>query len=481
MIPNQKKNTNLEQFALNLSAEAETGHYLVPDKWGWFSVLQKHKGYKPRQTSYRLRDLPVVLPLLQSNSQRDRDNWITQAVFRGSNRRKVNLAHVGTCFVDLDYYNTEFAHYAPEQVLELVLRHCEKMAIPLPSVVIDSGRGLQIKWYHNPLPRAALPRWDSVQLHLCLQFSDFGSDRNARDASRVLRVVRTINQKNGLPVSVIWQQADGFEGTAKHYSFEDLASSVLPVNRGDLSAPDRKRNKRGKASVTKIQGRQSFTLNSLNWSRMEDILKLNEIRGGFADGLREPACFWACNFYGLRYAREIISRQGEYQEFASLCRQIAPHWDISRVREKTGNLYPLMKKHARGESVEFQGRQYPPLYTPNSQFLIDAFGITDDEQRQLGTIHSDSIKREKDREKKREVRQGGSMDEYNDKRQDRKREVIRLLSCGFRQTDIAKLVGVSKPRISKILKELKKPRKASDSKGLSEKLTHCPFNCNGEA
>lgn len=457
------------QLPLDHSAELETGHYLNPQKWGWFSVLQRTTGERQsRQKSYRLRELPFVLQSLQSTSQRNRDSWITQAVFKEANRRKMNLAHVGTCFVDLDYYNSDFKFCEPAEVLEQVLIHCEAMAIPFPSLAIDSGRGLQLKWYHTPLPRQALPRWDAVQSHLCMAFANLGADKYAKDASRVLRVVRTVNQKNGKPVQVIWQQSEGFTGEAKHYDFEELAAAILPVSRTDLTA--KKKTRKGKkAEVIKITGRSQFSLNSLNWSRMEDILTLGKIRGGFGEGEREQACFWACNFYALRYAKELAAKQlnltGEYHEFASICRQIAPHWDMAKIRDKTGNLYPLLSKHAKGETVEFHGQQYSPLYTPKSQYLIDQFSITDDEQRQLLTIHSAALHEERDRERKRKERNGGSMNEYNDKRQQNKREILRLFSCGLRQVDIAKATGLSKGLVSRFISEHKKRLKAAGGKG----------------
>ena len=467
-----------QQIPLDLSAELETGHYLSPEKWGWFSVLQKQKDqHKAVQHSYRLRELPTVLPLLQSQSQKDRDNWITQAVFRKANRRKVNLAHVGACFVDLDYYNTPLNYCDPEPVLDAVLNHCLSEGIPLPSLVIDSGRGLQVKWFHEPLPRQALPRWDIVQQHLNLKFSHLGADKNARDASRVLRVVRTINQKNGKPVRVIWQQAEGFEGNAKHFVFDELADTILPFTRDDIARFRQEQLSKGKTKATSKRKTKpadvkkfhirSHTLNSLNWSRMNDILNLHQIRsGGLGDGFRELGCFWVCNFYSLRYAKEIAAGQmnlnSEYHEFASLCRQIAPDWDMERIRDKTGNLYPLLRKHARGETVSFQGREYPPLYTPKSQHLIDVFEITDDEQRELSCIHGGVIKAEKQAERDK-VRKGWkeSRDDYQGKAEDRRREVIRLKSQGFKPGYIAEKLGISRQHVHRITKSLQ----PSDTKG----------------
>ena len=87
------------------SSSEETGHYLDMDKWGWFSTLCREQGKrKASQKSYKLCDLADVLHCI-SLEYRGFDWWITQAVFTKPNRRKVNLAHVGLAFVDLDYLN----------------------------------------------------------------------------------------------------------------------------------------------------------------------------------------------------------------------------------------------------------------------------------------------------------------------------------------------------------------------------------------
>ena len=130
---------------------------------------------------------------------------------------------------------------------------------------------------------------------------------------------------------------------------------------------------------------------------------------------------------------------------------------------------PIAGETRQGETVEFNGRKYPHLFTASSQYLIDLFDIEDDEQRQLTTIHSKALhaerERERDLKRKRAERKGGSMDEYNHKRQSNKREIIRLLSCGIRQADIVKLVGVSRQFVSRVSMEIKKARKVSGTKG----------------
>ena len=75
---------------------------------------------------------------------------------------------------------------------------CDAEDIPRPSIVVHSGRGIQPKWlYSNPIPRGALPRWNAVEENLVKRLVPYGVDSCARDAARVLRVVRTVNSRSG--------------------------------------------------------------------------------------------------------------------------------------------------------------------------------------------------------------------------------------------------------------------------------------------
>jgi hypothetical protein len=72
-------------------------------------------------------------------------------------------------------------------------------------------------------------------------------------------------------------------------------------------------------------------------------------------------------------------------------------------------LYAKAKAFEAGEVVEFNGKKYPPLYTPKNDTLIDIFKITDEEQRHLKTIISADIARERDRERHEEHRRAIGM------------------------------------------------------------------------
>ena len=137
--------------------------------------------------------MPTVLNLIDKS----RDTWLTQAEFIRPNRRVVNLARVGLLFADLDTYRTPWATgRTPEQLAASVLYFCAQEGIPTPSMLIFSGRGIQAKWLlDGTIPRQALPRWNACQKYLIDRLRPVGADVAAKDASRVLRLVETVNSK----------------------------------------------------------------------------------------------------------------------------------------------------------------------------------------------------------------------------------------------------------------------------------------------
>ena len=454
-----------KQLDFTFPAEFEVSSYLKSDRWGSFSLLSKKKGSKRAfQESFKLPELPEVLKMVtkQAKHRTEYDRWITQASFRAFNRRKTQVASIGTCFVDLDYYNVPaYWSLQPYDMIEHILRHCESLGIPEPSAMIDSGRGIQIKWYHDQLPKKALARWDAVQRHLVNHFEHLGGDHNAKDVSRVLRVVNTVNQKSGITAEMIYVNNRFDIDEPVKYSFNELAAAVIPQKLPtdeqmlDLSDPDRKKKK---ASVSKINAfRLGFSVNSLNWTRLCDLQKLIRLRGGdVGEGMREPMAFYLCNFYALRYYKELGTRPlDDWNEFRGLCLEAAPHWCAQKIRDKTSNIYNLTRSMARGETVEFNGVEYPPLYTPKNVTLIELFQITDDELRQMATILSPDEKRRRDAKRKELNRREAGMKErkeYEAESQAKKEQALKLREKGMSIRAIAAEIGVGKSQVQRYLK-----------------------------
>ncbi len=218
------------QAQLRLFSPAdEAGCYHDTARQGFFSLLMATgEGSSKKQDSYRLSQMPVVLSMLDHS----RDTWLSQAEFIKPNRRVVNLARIGLLFADLDTYREPWAQgRSPEQLAAAVMFRCYDEGVPPPSILVFSGRGVQAKWLlDGTLPRQALPRWNACQRYLIDRLAGLGADPAAKDASRVLRLVNTVNSKSGEVCRVIHVE-QGPDGEPIRYNFEYLAEALLPLAR----------------------------------------------------------------------------------------------------------------------------------------------------------------------------------------------------------------------------------------------------------
>ena len=242
------------------------------NRHGFFSLLvATGLGGGKKQDSYRLSQMPVVLSMLDDS----RDTWLSQAEFIKPNRRVVNLARIGLLFTDLDTYYEPWARgRSPEQQAAVVMFRCRDVGVPPPSLIVFSGRGLQLKWLlDGTIPRQALPRWNACQRALVKRLAWLGADPKAKDASRVLRLINTVNSKSGEVCRVIHVE-NGPDGDPLRYNFEYLTESLLPMARWDIEADRKSRAEQRKLKLLpggRTSNLRGFSGRQLAWDRLEDL------------------------------------------------------------------------------------------------------------------------------------------------------------------------------------------------------------------
>lgn len=169
------------------------------------------------------------LPCLGAVSGLDeqRDWYLSPNAFRaGDRRRKADVISVRASWVDLDFYKTELANLTAEQVWGRAVAILTTREIPMPQIVVSTGRGLQLVWiYPKGLPAQIEPRWTAVQRSLIETFAGFGPDPTANSMCGVLRIPGTINTKSGMRAYVVYLDWDG------RTSFDDLARAIAPLTR----------------------------------------------------------------------------------------------------------------------------------------------------------------------------------------------------------------------------------------------------------
>lgn len=459
-------NQKSEQLQLPyIDSLAESSFYHQASGQGFFSILTKKNG-ETAQRSYRLSQMPKVIGMVDQQL----DTWISQAEFFAPNRRVVNLARIGLFFADLDTYNVpNMSMKTPEAQAAALNFYCDDEGIPKPSVIVYSGRGLQAKWLlSNAIPREALVRWSLVQKALNAALQGFGADKNALDASRVLRLVDTVNTKNGQIARVVDVNSSGQSPVS--YDFDQFADHMLPFTRLEIDQrrvdraagwaaekADRaaKRAKFSLVSVNAEAHKQRFhgmSSRTLAWARLEDIRTLGNLRGGWAKGSRDKALFWQINFLALAGAVNESNLLAEALELSKSVFETKPsHYEKSSMTtlvEKAG-------KYARGDTVEFNNKKYPALYTPRNATLMDIFEVTSDEQKHMKTL-IDSDEKEGRRKAKRHAGGMKPRDVYSADRKaqsNQLHESIRSLKAeGLGATQIAEKLGVSRPTVYAALK-----------------------------
>lgn len=389
---NAEYSTQPELFEPASYLECDTGP-------GYFSLVRLLDG-EMRQKTFQVDLLARVIQAVDPQY----DTWISQATFRCRNRRAVSLRALCLLFSDLDTYHCpRLAGLAPEAQVNALLAFLAGEGVPPPSIVVFSGRGLQAKWLlRDPIRPASVLRWNEVQRALGLVLDSFAADPRARDVSRVLRLERTVNTRSGELVRVV--HIEGSAESPTRYSFEDLEALLLPRLGGATASGGWGNSSWGENSTplpprteTRIRSNLSHgrTLASLAWARMEDIRLLWMLRGGCREGFREVTLFWLTNFLFL--ARPVPPSQF-WNESQALAAETYPGpWykksDLSSVFRKAS-------EYAAGRRVIFNGRAYPPLYTPRNETLAEAFEITADEERKLSTIISSTEKVRRRREQR---------------------------------------------------------------------------------
>ncbi|AOR24982.1 helix-turn-helix domain-containing protein [Clostridium taeniosporum] len=339
------------------------------------------------------------------------NNYISLNTFYSTYRRLEYLKELKAHFIDLDIYKTKFTK---EQVLMRLDEEYFNKSIPRPNLIIDSGRGLYLIWLINSVPSQALPLWKAVEEYLYKELKVFGADRQALDATRVLRVPGSINSKSNTVVEVLEQ----YEYV---YDLREIQEGYLPEL--DKNKP----KKKGRPSKTVFIHRER----SLYYARIQDIIKLCELRNYDLKGQRELILFlyryWLCYF--------TEDTQKALEDTLELNNQfILPLSETEVIRATRSAERVFLNKDKK--------------YKYKNQTLIDLLEITGLEETYMKTIISDREYKRRKRMRnnisyQEQLKAKGKISE-KDKISQRRAKIKDLLEQGLKQKDICLHLDISK-------------------------------------
>ena len=336
--------------------------------------------------------------------------YITLNTFYKPCRRLECIKELNFVYIDLDYYKTK---YTKEQVIMNLESNYFNKIIPATNYIIDSGRGLALLWNINKVPSQALPLWKAIEEYLYNQLKEFGADRQALDATRILRVPGSINSKSKTVVSII----DEYDYI---YDLREIQKEFLP----ELKPKEKRKGRPKKINYV-------YRERSLYYARIHDITKLCELREYDLRGHREIILF-LYRYYLCSFTEDTKKALEDVLELNSMFISPLKENEVIRATRSAEKCYLDKNKE----------------YKYKNETLIDLLEITEYEETQMSTIISKGEYKRRDRvyqknKYQRKLKSEGKISE-KEKLSQRRAKIKDLLAEGLKQKDICSQLNISK-------------------------------------
>lgn len=359
------------------------------------------------------------------------DRFISVNEFQGWRLVKL-LRSLRAVFVDLDACSS----------IEHALQVCDDVGLPQPSYAVLSGRGVHLYWFLESAPAQTLPVWQAIQREVIKKLAVLGADPVCSDCTRVLRLVGSINAKSGTEVL-------GYEVTGARWGLRELANEVLGYQEPRTKP----------ATVTNIQRARSLTVHQRSgvfrlWhSRYQDLLTIADhwafMRStGVPEGKRDTLLFLQANALSWFTRSETLQ-----QEITKNSRIYFPSLSAREVETYTRPIIQRAKAAADGKTTIHHGQVRDPRYYFQTETILDRLGGLIEPVQGLKVLLPAHVLAERERERLRK-RDGNqhSRAEYLAQFDEQRQRIMELRETGLTHAAIAAELGVSRVRVTQLLK-----------------------------
>lgn len=358
-----------------------------------------------------------------------KDVYFSLNTFKSYRRLAKDCVRLNALYTDLDCYKIDIdVNEARYQIDEMISNE----EILTPNVIIYSGKGLQLIWLMEFMSyKHYLKLWQRMQDEIYKRFRHLNSDSQAKSVTQIYRLAGSVSSKNNAIVRA---------ECLKHvrYSITEMKEFLLPElpkyekNDKVIAFPPQYEN-----VDVKKESKSIMTEKSLNKTRLEDFEKLIQIQ-------------------------PIVNRKTLIFNYAISAKAFGMDDKLieSNLLRINNSFYePLPNNRITGAINSVNNVEYKK----KNETLIEELNITIDEQRQLKTIISKEVKRERDKarkEAKRREKGIRSMSEYQESRKHLADERLLALKVLMEQEpnlkikDLAELLSVSAKTITRMKSQL---------------------------
>lgn len=342
------------------------------------------------------------------------------ATFFIPKRNTNTLREISMVYVDLDTRNVGISNDdAIEQIDFLV----ETERLPEPTVIVASGSGLYALWKIESVPgrfKKVRELYKYVEETLIEELKELGADEQASDATRVLRVPGSYNEKYSKEVKVVRFKKEN------HYTlryFQEFSNEINDIDWEEVQneIKERKKRKRArkKAEKTKKKSKLANLFNryTLAIARSADFETLISVRKYDMSGL--------ANTILHMYAIE----------------QMKIHKDKLVMKSKLSEFNSKLKNSHCKKEIQYIADSVARYYLDWNYYnstIIKKLKITPEEMKFMKTLIDSNEKNERQKEKKKKNRRNEmGLTSREQAKLDLINQVKELKQKGFTQNETA--------------------------------------------
>lgn len=433
--------------------------FIYGDTDSFITVATKKQG--KFNSHYHFKGVEETHLAIVEKMKEEVDIYTSHATFSRPKRGKATLWHINTLFADLD------CHVVGQTFdLDVLMHYLEteffNIVVPYPNEIVFTGRGVQLYWRIEDAPRQVLPLWELIEIHILQaldKITDYvpsvSVDMACKDITRISRVPGTVNQKNGTEAYIVHQSDEIFR-------LHDIIEGYFPElyiseeRRAEIEANKAKKKTKKKAKTVKVDKTivKVFNAYTMAYYRSQDLLRLLEMRGGDVKGYRDEFFYiYIWTVIEKRSTLEDVER--ELDAVNSLFK--VPMSD-AKVKAKAKHVYnkfqsQVLKRAKKGEKAEHK-YYYFDRYIFRTETIIKKLNITPEEQKQMDFLISTREKYDRKNNKRCPKDEDG----YSIKKapiKERRAKVKELLEKGYKQKEIAEMLGISVDTVKNDRKALK--------------------------
>lgn len=348
-----------------------------------------------------------------------KDVYISQNTFNNRSRRLIHLKELKALYIDIDCYKVNLSKDAVKYFMENDLYG----QIPVPNMLVDSGRGLYYIIFLENTMAEDLPKWQLIEKYLYEKLKDLGADNKALDATRVLRVVGSTNSKNNELVKVI----DTYD---YQYTLDEIIENYIPEVIEDRKEKQKPKGIRKKGRKKKFVS--LFNLYNLYYTRFKDIKKLVEIRNYEMTGYREITLFLIRYFLNVYHGDDDLVME----EVIEINNSFTEPLEINEVFNAT-------RSGVIGATES--------VYKYSNDKLIKLLDITPSEQKEMATIIGKSEKYYRNNKNRRDNRRDeNGLTQRESSKLNNENEILELKRKKYTLKQISEKLNLSIDYVKKV-------------------------------